>query len=68
MDYASSSLKSQMRRADKLQVQYVLILGEQELATGQAQLRDMISKTQIPVALEGGGQAICRILEEAGRK
>jgi histidyl-tRNA synthetase len=68
MDYASSSLKSQMRRADKLQVRYVLILGEQELATGRAQLRDMISKTQIPVALEGGGQAICRILEESGRK
>jgi histidyl-tRNA synthetase len=62
MDYLSSSLKSQMRRADKLQVQYVLILGEQELATGQVQLRDMISKTQVSVALEGAGQTIKRIV------
>ncbi len=35
------SLKSQMRRADKLKARSVVILGDDELAKGQAVLRDM---------------------------
>jgi histidyl-tRNA synthetase len=65
LDYTSASLKSQMRRADKLQVRYVLLLGEQELAAGQAQLRDMIGKTQVPIALQGAGKNIGRIIEQS---
>ncbi len=38
------SLKSQMRRADKLKAGAVLIVGEDELANGKAVLRDMASK------------------------
>ena len=46
LDYAGRSLKSQMRRADKLNVRHVLILGEDELQKNQIQLRDMTDKAQ----------------------
>lgn len=51
-DYEGKSLKSQMRRADKLKARYVLILGEEELKKGRAVLRNMEDKSQeeIPMA------------------
>jgi histidyl-tRNA synthetase len=51
LDYEGKSLKSQMRRADKLKARYVLILGEDELKRGKAALRNMESKSQeeIPI-------------------
>ncbi len=51
MDYESRSLKSQMRRADKLNVRYVVILGEDELKRGSAILRDMKNKSQEEIPL-----------------
>ena len=53
MDYESRSLKAQMRRADKLSVTHVLILGEDELKKGSALLRDMKAGTQEEIPLEG---------------
>ncbi|MCK8601940.1 histidine--tRNA ligase [Desulfoferrobacter suflitae] len=53
MDYARHSLKSQMRRADKLAAHYVVILGDEEMAAGAAQLRDMQSKQQSSIPLDG---------------
>ena len=52
LDYESKSLKSQMRRADKLKAQYTLILGEEELKNKKAVLRNMETKSQeeIPIA------------------
>ena len=41
MDYAGRSLKSQMKRADKLKSLYTLILGEREIAENKALLRNM---------------------------
>jgi histidyl-tRNA synthetase len=59
LDYEGKSLKSQMRRANKLKARYVLILGEEELKRGRAVLRDMETKSQeeipikdLPVALK----------------
>jgi histidyl-tRNA synthetase len=52
-DYEGKSLKSQMRRADKLKAQYVLILGENELKRGKAVLRNMKTKSQEEIPLEG---------------
>lgn len=47
MDYAAKSLKSQLRRANKLAARYTLVLGEAELERGCAELKDMDqSKTQ----------------------
>jgi histidyl-tRNA synthetase len=51
MEYAGKSLKAQLRRADKLGAQRVLILGGDELARGVAQLRDMTTGSQKEVSL-----------------
>jgi histidyl-tRNA synthetase len=51
LDYEGKSLKSQMRRADKLKVRYVLILGEDELKRGKAVLRNMKTKSQEEIAI-----------------
>lgn len=50
-DYEGRSLKSQLRRADRLRARFVVILGENELKAGKAQLRDMTEKTQREVPL-----------------
>jgi len=49
-DYEGRSLKSQLRRADRLRARYVVIVGENEIAAGKVQLRDMTEKTQREVA------------------
>lgn len=51
MDYQGKSLKSQMRRANKLNAEYTLILGEDEISSGQVQLKKMDDGTQTTVAL-----------------
>jgi histidyl-tRNA synthetase len=58
MDYAAASLKSQMRRADKLQAHFVAILGDDEVSRGELQLRDMAAKTQEAVPLDNAPQAL----------
>jgi histidyl-tRNA synthetase len=51
MEGAARSLKSQMRRADKLKANAVLIVGENELAKQRVILRDMASKQQEEISL-----------------
>lgn len=51
MEGEERSLKSQMRRADKLKASFVLIIGDDELTSGKAVVRDMKSKAQQEVAL-----------------
>ncbi len=51
-DYEEKSLKSQMRRADKLNARYVLILGEEELKKGRAILRNMANQSQEEIPLQ----------------
>jgi histidyl-tRNA synthetase len=53
MDYEGKSLKSQLRRADKLRARHVLILGEDEIARQVALLKDMDAGTQEEVPLAG---------------
>ncbi len=53
MDYEGKSLKSQLRRANKLQARRVLIIGGDELARQEAQLRTMETGTQETLSLEG---------------
>ena len=52
MEGEGRSLKSQMRRADKLRALHTLIVGENEMKSGQAILRKMDSKEQTEVALD----------------
>jgi len=51
MDFEGRSLKAQMSLADRLGAAYVVILGDQELAAGQAPLRDMASGEQETLSL-----------------
>ena len=52
MDYMGKSLKAQMRRANKLNAAFTLILGEEELQSGQAQLKNMAASSQSTVELD----------------
>ncbi len=53
MEYTGKSLKAQLRRADKLNTRRVLILGEDELERGVAQLRYMDESSQEEIDLNG---------------
>ena len=52
IDYEGKSLKSQMRRADKFNSRFTLIIGGDELARGTAPLKDMDGGTQSEVGLD----------------
>src|SRR5206468_5969812 len=52
MEREAKSLKSQMRRADKLKARSVLIVGDDELQKGRAVLRYMASKQQAEIAFD----------------
>lgn len=59
IDYEGKSLKSQMRRADKLRARFTLILGEDELARGVGTLKAMDTGEQSEVGLDPH-QIACR--------
>ncbi|MEW5724636.1 MAG: histidine--tRNA ligase [Thermodesulfobacteriota bacterium] len=63
MDYAPGSLKSRLRRADKIGARRVLILGQEERAKGEAILRDMRAKDQKAVPLAQAATLIRNELE-----
>jgi histidyl-tRNA synthetase len=52
LDYDGRSLKSQMRFANTLKARFVIIIGEDELATGKVVLRNMEEHIQEEVDLE----------------
>ena len=52
LDYEGKSLKSQMRKADKLKAPWVIILGEEELRKDRVVLRDMATKDQEEVPMD----------------
>lgn len=60
MDYGSKGLKSQMKKAGRLNAKKVLIVGEEELKSNQGILRDMISKNQMPVDLNQLPETLAR--------
>ena len=51
-DYSGASLKSQMKKADKYGAAFTLIVGDQEMQSRTAVLRDMGTKDQVAVSLE----------------
>ena len=57
IDYEGKSLKSQMRRADKFNSRFSLIIGGDELARGTAPLKDMDGGTQGEVPLDAAAVA-----------
>ena len=51
-DYTGASLKSQMKKADKSGAGHTLIIGEQEMKSGIAVLRNMQTKEQAEIAMK----------------
>ena len=51
MEYEAKSLKSQMRRADKLGARYSVVIGGNEVASGRAVFKRMADGTQAEVPL-----------------
>jgi histidyl-tRNA synthetase len=49
--FGNRSLKAQLKSADKANLAFTLILGEQELASGVTVVRDMRTSQQTPVSL-----------------
>ena len=52
VDYLGRSIKSQMREANRQQAQYVIVVGEQELKTKIAKLKNMRTGEETAVSLE----------------
>lgn len=61
MDYGSRSLKAHLKRADRMGARRVLIVGGEELASGEGVLRDMETKAQERILLDG-------LVERLGRR
>ncbi|OGC13286.1 histidine--tRNA ligase [candidate division WOR-1 bacterium RIFOXYA2_FULL_37_7] len=68
MDYIGKSLKSQMKEADRIKAKYVLILGEDEIKSGKAMLRNMETAEQGEVLLDKVLEEIIVRLQSKGSK
>jgi histidyl-tRNA synthetase len=64
MDYADKSLKSQMKRADKLNSSFTLIFGDKEIDERRVELRDMKTKNQQVLSLDNLPEAIIDIFRK----
>jgi histidyl-tRNA synthetase len=64
MDYADKSLKSQLKRADKLNSSFTLIFGDKEIEEKQILLRNMQTKDQQTIPLDGLLKSIIKIIKE----
>lgn len=52
MNYDNPSLRSQMRKADRIGVKNVIVLGEDELKKGKAVIKNMQNKKETEITLE----------------
>lgn len=52
-DFSDKGLKGQMKKADRLGAGHVLILGDNEIGEGAAILRNMATKEQVSVPIDG---------------
>jgi len=64
MDLSNRSLKSQMKRSDKVNAEYTLIMGNAELETNTAPLRNMESKEQTEIDISTNDAFIASTLRK----
>jgi histidyl-tRNA synthetase len=64
-DYLGRSLKAQFKFADKKNARYLVILGDEEMKSGQATVRDMAEGSQSSVALTELTDTLVRLVKEA---
>jgi histidyl-tRNA synthetase len=62
MDFSGRSLKSLMKRADRLGARHVMIVGDAELEEGAVVVRNMGTKEQVKVSLEGLVEKVKKIV------
>jgi histidyl-tRNA synthetase len=67
MEYEGRSLKSQMKRADRLKAAFALILGEDELAAGAVSVKNMTTGEQARVSRDAAVDQ-CRALVAGGQE
>jgi histidyl-tRNA synthetase len=67
MEYEGRSIKSQMKRADRLKAAFVLILGDDELASGVVSVKDMSAGEQSRVSRDAVIDH-CRVLGAGGQE
>lgn len=67
VEHRDVGFKAQFRRADKLGARLSLALGESELATGAGKLKDMASRTELPVTLSDLAAAVTAALADGAR-
>jgi len=53
MEYEGRSIKSQMKRADRIKAVLTLIIGDDELAAGEVAIKDMKTSEQVRVPRDG---------------
>jgi histidyl-tRNA synthetase len=61
MDYSRRSLKSQLKKADRLHCSFAVILGDKEITENRALLRNMRTSTQEEVSLDALENTIINI-------
>ncbi len=66
LDHQARSLKSQFKQADRLGARLVVIVGPDELASGEVTLRDMSTKEEKRLALDSATAAVVAALGEEG--
>ncbi len=64
MDYTGRSLKAQLKRADKIRARYALIVGEDEIQQGKAQLRNMDDGSQQEISLADSVATLSDLLKQ----
>jgi len=64
MDYSDKSLKSQLKKADRLNSSFTLIFGDKEIEEKQVLLRNMQTKEQRFIPLDDMLQSIIKIIKE----
>jgi histidyl-tRNA synthetase len=63
MDYLGKSLKSQMKRADKLHCRQALIVGERELSAGRLTMRNMTTGEQQTIDRDGVEETVANTIK-----
>ena len=66
MDYGSKGLKAQMKKAGRLKAKKVLIVGDDELDSGKAVVRDMDNQTQEEIGLDDILENLGEIIHQNG--
>ena len=66
VEHREAGMKAQFRRAEKAAARFAIALGDNELATGQAKLKDMAARAETPIDLSDIG-TLLGALHPAGR-